>query len=77
MERIEVQQQVSSDGTLQIALPLGVEEANKMVNVIIEPATKTSMSKQEWQRLVLSFAGSWQGDFERPPQGELEDRMKL
>ena len=77
MERIEVQKQVSSDGILQLTLPLGTEEANKVVNVIVEPIARASMSQQEWHHLVLSLAGSWLGDFERPPQGELEDRMKL
>jgi hypothetical protein len=34
----------------------------------------TPMTKDEWKTWVESMAGSWQGEFERPPQGEFEER---
>ncbi len=38
------------------------------------PAPKT---QAEWAAWVASMAGAWQGEFERPPQGEYEERESL
>ena len=35
------------------------------------------VSQDEWQRLVLSTAGKWQGRFERLEQGDYEQRDPL
>jgi len=70
MNRMVVKSTVSSDGVLHLALPLGIEEANKEVQVTLEPALPMSPSQEEWRRLILSTARKWQGEFERPDQGE-------
>jgi hypothetical protein len=72
-----VKSTLNSDGILHLALPMGVEEANKEVQVTVEPAPRAPMSQEEWQKLVLSTGGKWQGQFERPEQGAYEQREPL
>jgi hypothetical protein len=70
MNRIVVRSKVNHDGTLHLSLPIGLEEADKEVQVTVEPCdSRTSMTQEEWRDWVVSMAGTWQGDFERPPQG--------
>jgi hypothetical protein len=46
--------------------------------VTVEPlAAKKPMTQEEWRVWVDSMAGAWQGEFERPPQGEYEEREPL
>jgi hypothetical protein len=35
------------------------------------------MSQAEWAVWVASMAGTWEGDFERSPPGDLEERKPL
>jgi hypothetical protein len=78
MNRVVVERRVSSDGILQLTLPLGVDGAGRDVRITVEPIrTKLEMSPEEWQAGIMATAGGWQGEFERPPQGELEDREPL
>jgi hypothetical protein len=35
------------------------------------------MSQDEWKELVLSTGGKWQGEFQRPEQGDYERREPL
>lgn len=77
MDRIVVQSQVGSDCVLQLTVPLGPADADRPVQVTIEPARTPELSVEEWRRRVLETAGKWQGDFERPPQGEYESREPL
>ena len=77
MNRMVVKSTVSSDGVLHLALPIGIEEANKEVQVTVESALPVPVSQEEWQDLILSTAGKWQGEFERPDQGEYEEREPL
>jgi len=37
----------------------------------VEPALPAILSQKEWQELVLSTAGKWQGEFERPERGKM------
>ena len=37
MSYIEIKSRVGSDGVLTVSLPLGLEEANREVRVIVEP----------------------------------------
>jgi hypothetical protein len=70
-----VKSKVSSDGILHLSLPVGLEEADKEVRVKVEQIeAKKLMTQEEWGAWVESMAGSWQGDFERPPQGEWKER---
>lgn len=78
MNRIVMRSKVSSDGILNVSLPVGLEEADQEVQVTVEPFNpKQPMMQAEWSAWVDSMAGTWQGDFERPPQGEYEVRDSL
>ena len=77
MNRIVTTSRVGSDGVLHLTLPLGAAEADREVRVTVEPAVPPRVSQEEWRRLVLATAGRWQGDFERPEPGELEEREPL
>jgi len=77
MTRIVVNSKVGPDGVLHLTLPLGAAEADQDVRVTVEPVARPSPTAEEWRRAVLATAGRWQGEFERPPQGELEEREPL
>lgn len=76
MKPVVVKARVSSDGSLRLELPVGVHEAGREVQVTIE-SVPSPVTQEEWQAWVQSMAGSWQGGFERPPQGEFEVREPL
>jgi hypothetical protein len=73
MTRIVLQSRIDPDGTLHLDVPLGREQAGREVQVVIEPVPQR-MTQAEYATWVQSMAGAWQGDFERPPQGEYEHR---
>lgn len=77
MERMVVKSTVSGDGVLHLTLPVGIEQANKEVQVTVETVQPFPWRQAEWRELVLSTAGKWQGDFERPEQGNFEQREPL
>jgi hypothetical protein len=73
-----VKSRVDSDGVLRVSVPIGKDEANREVQVIVEPARPTApLTQEEYVEWVESMAGSWQGEFERPKQGELQERDPL
>jgi hypothetical protein len=75
MDRIVLRSKVSSDGILHLSLPIGLDQADKDVRVTVEPlAPDKPMTREQRAPWVESMAGSWQGDFQRPPQGEYEER---
>jgi hypothetical protein len=77
MNRVVIKSKVDSNGVLQLTLPLGLPDAGREVQITIEPAGPPAMSQEEWRRAILATSGKWQGDFERPEQGELEEREQL
>ncbi len=79
MIRMVIHSRVGADGVLHITVPIGKEDADREVQVTIDPAPfePPQMTQEEWRAFVLSTAGSWQGDFERPDQGEYEQRDEL
>ncbi|MCY2968451.1 MAG: hypothetical protein NT069_33305 [Planctomycetota bacterium] len=78
MNRIVMKTRVSRDGMLHLSVPVGLAEADHEVQVTVESvAPRQSMSSAEWSAWIDSMAGSWHGDFERPPQGEFEEREPL
>jgi hypothetical protein len=78
MNRIVIEQQASAEGVLNITLSLGKDEAGRNVRVTVEPANpEKKMTPEEWRAAVLATAGGWQGEFERPEQGKLEERESL
>lgn len=63
---------------------MGSEDANKTVRVVVETVETAApgyvrpfASREEWLKFVDETAGKWQGEFERPPQGEYEERDAL
>ena len=78
MNRMVVRSKVGRDGVLRLDLPMGLQEAENEVQVTVDPvAPRLSMTPDEWRDWVASMAGTWQGDFERMPQGEYEERASL
>jgi hypothetical protein len=70
--------QTNHEGVLLV--PLGPAEANKTVRVTVETADVPSAQladREEWLRFIEATAGKWQGDLERPPQGDCEQRDEL
>jgi hypothetical protein len=76
MTSIVLESRTGPDGTLHLDVPLGVDQANRSVRVVIEALPKPK-TQADWAAWVKSIAGSWQGDFERPPQGDYEEREPL
>ena len=77
MNRIVVKSRVGSNGVLQLTLPVGAANANQEVQITVEPAGPPALSADEWRRRILETAGKWQGEFERPEQGDYEQREPL
>ena len=80
MTRIVIHSRVGADGVLQLAVPMGVAEADREVEVTIKPAASEldhSIEQQEWRQFLRETAGAWQGDFVRPDQGDYEQRDEL
>ena len=78
MKRIVVERRVNDEGLLQLNLPLGAEEAGRAVRITIETnVPEVEMTPSEWRAAILATAGGWEGEFERPTPGELEEREPL
>ena len=77
MSNIVIESVIGPDGTLHLEVPIGIENANQPVRVVIEAARKP-MTPAEWGAFVQSMAGSiTDPTFERPPQLPLEAREAL
>jgi hypothetical protein len=76
LDRLVVISRIGGDGVLHLDLPVGLADAEREVRVTVEPLPE-SMTQEEWRQSVLSTAGKWQGEFERPAQGEYEERQPL
>ena len=70
MQRIVVQSRVGANGVLHLTLPVGSADADREVQITVEPVSPPALSPDEWQRRILETAGKWQGEFERPEQGD-------
>ena len=78
MNRVVVRSRVGGDGVLHLDLPMGMEVADSDVQVTVESAApRRMMTPAEWRAWVASMAGTWQGEFERMPQGVFEERTPL
>ena len=77
MSNIVIDTVIGPDGTLHLDVPVGIENANQPVRVVIE-AIRKPMTREEWVAFVRSMAGSiTDPTFERPPQLPLETRESL
>jgi hypothetical protein len=78
MTHVEFKSRVGEDGVLAISVPLGPDEANREVRVIVEPASTLpfpASSRAEWREFVKCMAGCISDPtFQRPEQGQFERR---
>ena len=78
MTRIIMKSKIGTDGVLRLAVPVGKREANQEVQLTIEPLmARPAESDADYTEFLRTTAGAWQGDFERPEQGEFEVRDPL
>jgi hypothetical protein len=74
MNRMILRSRVDSDGVVRINVPVGVSEANREVQLTIEPTSEPAQEQSDYITWLNRISGMWQGEFERMPQGELEQR---
>ena len=78
MNRMVVHSRIGADGILNIALPIGKADADREVQVTVDPVGPSPMTQEEWRNFVLSTAGSiTDASFVRHEQGEYEYREEL
>jgi hypothetical protein len=78
MNRIVVHSRVGADGILQITVPMTPADADREVQVTIDPVGQSPMTQEEWRRFVLGTSGSIADpSFKRHEQGEYERREEL
>jgi hypothetical protein len=78
MNRMVLHSRVGADGILHLTVPMGEADANREVQVTIEPVVPPPMTQEEWRNFVLSTAGSiTDPSFVRHEQGEYEHREEL
>lgn len=69
-----------AEGTLSLAIPTGLRNAEVDVLVVVETAGReTSLHPDEWPEGYFTqlFGSLRDAGLERPPQGELPDRLHL
>ena len=77
MNRMVVKSRIGTDGVLHVNIPVGTAEAGREVQITIEPDNPPAKTQQEYRDFLDATAGAWQGDFERPDQGQFEERNPL
>jgi hypothetical protein len=78
MNRMIIKSCIGTDGILHMNVPVGAANANREVQVTIEPVGPTAMTQEEWRNFILSTAGSvTDPTFRRHEQGEYEHREEL
>ncbi len=79
MNRTVLHSRVGADGILHIRVPIGKEDADREVQVTIDPVREDSpsMTREEWRQFVMETAGAWQGDLKRPEPLEYEQRDEM
>jgi hypothetical protein len=77
MNRMVVRSRVGADGVLRVNVPVGADKAEHVMQITIEPLATADQEQARYVAWLDSIAGTWQGDFERMPQGEFEHRDPL
>ena len=79
MNPVSLKSRVGPDGILTVSVPLGEMEANREVQVTVEPVLcKPGMDRAAWLKFIAETAGSIPDpSFQRQPQGDYEDRAEL
>lgn len=76
MNRVTLRSRISADGVLRLDVPLGHADAERDVQITIEPIVDDA-ERADWETFVRTTAGAWQGEFERLPVSEPETRDTL
>jgi hypothetical protein len=63
------------DSILHLQIPVPRPGIEYEIEVVVRP--KPTLTTADWQAWVTATAGTWQGDFERPPQMPPEERNPL
>ena len=74
MSRITFRSRVDTDGVLRLVVPFGEAEADQPMQVTIEPVPKEAVDSSGYIHWLEHIAGRWQGDFERLPVADFEQR---
>jgi hypothetical protein len=77
MNTMIVRSRVGADGVLRVAVPVGSAEADREMQVTIEPLPERRNEGAEYLAWLEKSGGRWMGDFERPPQGAFEERERF
>ncbi|HZU38054.1 MAG TPA: hypothetical protein VFA18_19185 [Gemmataceae bacterium] len=77
MSSIVLHSRSGPDSKLHLEVPVDRPNTEFEVEVVIRPKAKSATTQAEYTARVEGLAGTWQGDFERPPQGEFEQRESL
>jgi hypothetical protein len=75
MNRMIIKSRIGKDGVLHMNVPVSPADADREVQIIIEPVESAAMTPEEWRNFILATAGSiTDPTFVRHEQGEFEDR---
>ena len=77
MNRISVRSRVDADGVLRVVVPVGATDADREVQITIEPAPDAVTVRADYAAWLHSVIGQWRGEFEKMPQGDFETRESL
>jgi hypothetical protein len=79
MRTVRVTGKTGPDGVLHVSVPVGMKDTEYEVIVVFEAkaaAPPGSPESRGWPPgFIEQTAGAWQGEFERPPQGECDKRL--
>ena len=68
-----------AEGTLSLAIPTGLPDAEVDVVVVVEAAGRDMTPSDEWPEgyFAQHFGSLRDAGLERPPQGQLQERLRL
>ena len=74
MSPIVLRSRVGVDGMLRIVVPVGSAEAERPMRVTIESIPTEALGSESYINWLDHIAGKWQGEFERLPTADFEQR---
>jgi hypothetical protein len=78
MNKMTLTSRVGLDGVLTVTVSFGLAEANREVQITVEPTNSPqpalAVDHEAWLKFIAETAGRWQGELERSEQGEYEQR---
>lgn len=77
MSRITLRSRVDTDGVLRLEVPFGAAEADQPMQITIESLQEEPLDSLEYTNWLDGISGQWQGEFERIPVSDFEQRDSL